>query len=135
MPPGQGLENHDADDLESINHVFDPGRVRRTKKTLDKYKKALDKTRTVPFATRVTEIGLLDHVPSATRTRYLKWFGNASIWDAATVTKLLALLNAAVRAKRGVHFVWVPAASPKVSIAKAEFPEDPMHIVITGPHA
>jgi hypothetical protein len=126
MPPAAELR------VDFINEFFDPQRPGYDR---ERYLTALrdphDETR--PLTARVEELGLLDGQPEEVSQALMAWF---ALWPRASRVQLLGVLHEAVTTEppRRVLFVYRQTDAPAVEVARADFPTDPVVVIIRGVH-
>jgi hypothetical protein len=125
------MPHEDEFDVDFVNEFFDPQRKGYDR---ERYLAALrdpqDETRSLPA--RVNELGLLDGQPAEVSRVLMEWFAR---WPQATAVQVVVLVRDAVGSDppQRVEFVYRQTDAP-VEVARADFPTDPVVIVIHGVH-
>jgi hypothetical protein len=115
--------------VDFFNQFFDPKRKGYDK---DKLLAALrnPQDETPPITDRIKQLGLLKGKPQDVSQALMGWF---AVWPRISQFHLLRLLDAAVEQDRRVQFVYSRSDAP-VEIAMADFPTDPLTVIIRGVH-
>ena len=82
---------------------------------------------------RVDEIGLLDGQPDDVSRPLMDWF---ALWPRASQVRLVSLLRDAMSSDppRRVLFVYRETDTPAVEVSRADFPTDPVVVIVRGFH-
>jgi hypothetical protein len=85
-----------------------------------------------PLTDRVSQLGLLDGQPDDVRQALMGWF---ALWPRASGVQVVRFVFDAVRRDppKRVLFVYRQTDTP-VEVARADFPEDPLSVIIRGVH-
>jgi hypothetical protein len=127
MPPAAGEFN-----VDFVNEFFVPGPQGYSTEKKERLLAALrnPQNQTPSIADRITQMGLLEGKDPTVSQALIGWF---AIWPRISLFHLLRLLQAAVEQDRGVRFVYSRSDAP-VEIAMADFPTDPVTVIIRGVH-
>jgi hypothetical protein len=124
MPPAAREFN-----VDFVNEFFVPGRDGYNKENLlAALRNPQDETPSI--TDRIRQIGLLEGKPQDVSQALMGWF---AVWPRISTFHLLRLLYAAVEQDRRVQFVYTRSDAP-VEIAMADFPTDPVTVIIRGVH-
>jgi hypothetical protein len=118
--------------IDFINDFFDPQRVGYDRERyLRAFRDPDDTTR--PLTDRIDELGLLDGQPEEVSRPLNDW---VALWPQASAGEVVRLLFEALSSDppRRVLFVYSQTAEQTVEVARADFPEDPLVVIIRGVH-